>query len=92
MQLKPFVQNETSENKELRQKALSFGFCTLHLGVLTEKAEEIKCKTFMFKLSGTAPKRAGDRYHIYTLGLRVINYGERFRLGFIRRKQILEKI
>jgi len=92
MEPQSIITADLQEQKDLWQAVIHLGFCSVHLGKLTEKTDAVKAKTFMVKLAGSAPKRAGGEFSVLTLGIKVISYGERVRLGFIRRKQVLKKV
>jgi len=92
MEPQSIIKDDMEEQKDLWQTVIRLGFCSVHLGKLTEKTDDVKAKTFMMKLAGSAPKRAGEQFSVFTLGIKVISYGERLRLGFIRRKQVLKKV
>ena len=90
-QRKSMIRYELQEVKDWQKFNFSLGFCTIHLGILGEKTDGINCKTFMITLERRAPKRSGEKFSVYILGLKIISYGERIRLGLIRRKQVLKK-
>ena len=92
MELQPVIQKDAQEVKGWRETTIKLGFCSICLGMLAEEADAVKCRTFMINLAGPSPKRAGDRVKVFTLGMKVISYGERMRLGFIKRRRVLEKV
>lgn len=92
MQLKSIINSELPEVKDLRQTVIRLGFCTVHMGRLTEKSADVKRRTFLLKLVGAAAKKPGEKVSVLTLGIQVIHYAERIKLGFIKRKQVLEKV
>jgi len=82
-----------AEGIESRQSTWKLGFCNLYFGISKEKLEQaVKSNSFLFGFSGPEPRHSGKRVSIFTFGIKVIQIGKRTRLGFIRRKQVLEKV
>ena len=92
MPRKSMIRYELQEVKDWRKSNFSLGFCTIHLGIGNERTDGMDCRSFMIRLEGRAPKRLGEKFSIYTLGFKIISYGERIGLGLIRRKQVLKKV
>ena len=92
MQRKSIIQYKLQEVKDWRKCNFSLGFCTIHLGILDERTDGIDSRSFVIRLEKRTPKRLGEKFSIYTLGLKIISYGKRIRLGLIRSKQVLEKV
>lgn len=92
MWLKSTTRQKLQEVKDWEKLNFCLGFCSIHLGILSERAAGINCRSFVIRLEGRAPKRPGEKFSVYTLGLKIISYGKRIRLGLIRRKQVLVKV
>lgn len=73
------------------QKSLHLGFCTLMFGSFTEDRSEGKSRTLMLKVAGRPPKIKSERGTVFTFGLKTIRHGQSIKMGWIRRKQIIEK-
>ncbi|WP_461532120.1 hypothetical protein [Sinomicrobium sp.] len=77
-----------SASKILRlgRKTFVFGLERLHSG-------NIKTMTLLVRFSN--PKRRGQtelEIKVLSFGIRAIRYGDRLRLGYIKRRQVLQKV
>lgn len=79
--------------KILSQATLRLGICTLQFGVFTEKlADHWKSTNILMKFSGKEPKNIGETVEVLSLGLKIVRHGERLGMGFIKRKQTIQKV
>jgi hypothetical protein len=88
------MKHELSQaTQTIRETTLNFGFCSIHFGVYTERMDDLcKSRGVIMKFSGREPINTGETFNIFTLGLKAIRYGERMRIGFIKRKQTIQKL
>ncbi|MBB5645293.1 hypothetical protein [Pedobacter cryoconitis] len=79
--------------KILSQTTLRLGICTLQFGVSTEKfANAEKVTNVILKFSGKKPVHIGETTDVLSLGLKIVRHGERLGIGFIKRKQTIQKV
>lgn len=73
-------------------KTWRIGKSVLRFGTLTEALEgKHRSRSYFFSFQNKEALYTGDRFSITTLGIKSIEVGNRVRLGFIKRKQVLEK-
>lgn len=79
--------------KIIGQTTLRLGFCTLRFGVFTEKHKDtVKSTNVMLKFCGREPVNTGETVDILSIGLKIVRHGERLGIGFIKRKQTIQKV
>ncbi|MFC4212411.1 hypothetical protein ACFOWA_14525 [Pedobacter lithocola] len=49
-------------------------------------------KSIVIQFLGKKPIVVGGKFSILTFGIKIIKYRERLKLGWIKRKQVLEKV